>query len=72
MDLRGANELSFYGLFHKNDDREAVMEEIEKRRAPTVYQHSSADCSEDCKKRGVICCPVAAQLFFKTRIHKPY
>ena len=55
IEHRGTNELSFYGLYHKNDDREAVMEEIERRRAQTVYQHSSADCSDDCKKRGA--CP---------------
>ena len=59
MELTGTNELSFYGQYHKNDDREAVMEEIERRRAQTVYQHGSADCSDDCKKRGAIACPLA-------------
>lgn len=41
----------FYGLYHKNKDRETVMAEVERRTAQTVYKHSTAGCSEECKKR---------------------
>lgn len=53
IEVRGTGQLDFYGLFHKNEDREAVMEEIERRRSQSVYVHSSEDCSQDCKKRGM-------------------
>ena len=53
IEVRGTGQLDFYGLFHKNDDREAVMEEIERRRSQSVYVHRSEDCSQDCKKRGM-------------------
>ena len=53
IEVRGTGQLDFYGLFHKNDDREAVMEEIERRRSQSVYVHCSEDCSQDCKKRGM-------------------
>ena len=53
IEVRGTGQLDFCGLFHKNDDREAVMEEIERRRSQSVYVHSSEDCSQDCKKRGM-------------------
>ena len=49
MEVRRVEQLDFYGLFHKNKDREAVMEEIERRRSQSVYVHSSEDCSQDCK-----------------------
>lgn len=57
-ELRVAGQLDYYGLFHKNEDREIVMEEIERRRAESVYGHSPQDCSDDCKKRGMLffCC----------------
>ena len=36
----------------KNEDREKVMEEVDKIRAKAVYSHSSDDCSDACKARG--------------------
>ena len=37
-----------------NGDREAVMEEVDKCRAKSVYVHSPEDCSEACKARGTV------------------
>ena len=45
MDVSGVGQLDFYRLFCKNDDREVVMEEIER---------CSEDCSQECKKRGIL------------------
>ena len=50
-----ASQLDYYDLFHKNEDREVVMEEMERRRAQSVYGHSPQDCSDDCNKRGMLC-----------------
>ena len=36
----------------KNEDREKVMEEVDKVRAKGVYSHTSDDCSDACKARG--------------------
>ena len=49
MEVRRVGRLDFSELFHKNKDRETVMEEIERRRSQSVYVYSSEDCSQDCK-----------------------
>ena len=36
----------------KNDDREKVMEEVDRIRSKTIYQHPPDDCSEICKACG--------------------
>ena len=51
-ELRDLGKLDFFGLLKSDSDREKVMEEIDKLRAKTVYEHSSNDCSDACKKRG--------------------
>ena len=35
-----------------DSDHEKVLEEIDKLQSKTVYEHSSNDCSDHCKKRG--------------------
>ena len=39
-------------MMKKNEDREKVMEEVDKIRAKGVYSHSSDDCSDAYKARG--------------------
>ena len=51
-ELRELGKLDFFGLLKKNEDREKVMEEVDKVRAKSVYSHSPADCSDACKARG--------------------
>ena len=51
-ELRELERLDFFGLMKKNEDREKVMEEVEKIRAKGVYPHSSEDCSDACIARG--------------------
>ncbi|KAJ7361955.1 hypothetical protein OS493_014603 [Desmophyllum pertusum] len=51
-ELRELEKLDFFGLMKKNEDREKVMEKVDKVRAKSVYSHSPADCSDSCKARG--------------------
>lgn len=51
-ELRDLDRCDFFGLLKKNDDREKVMEEVDRIRSKTNYQHPSDDCSEICKARG--------------------
>ena len=51
-ELREIGNLDFFGLMHRNHDREKVMDEVEKLRVNTVYGHPSEDCSDACKARG--------------------
>lgn len=51
-ELREPGRLDFFGLMKKNEDREKVMEEVDKICAKGVYSHSSDDCSDACKARG--------------------
>ena len=51
-ELRELERLDFFGLMKRNEDREKVMEEVEKIRAKGVYHHSSEDCSDACIARG--------------------
>ena len=51
-ELRELGSLDFFGMMKKNEDREKVMEEVDKIRAKGVYRHSSDDCSDACKARG--------------------
>ena len=53
-ELRELGRLEFFGLMKKDDDREKVMEEIDKYRAKSVYRHLPKDCSDACKARGKI------------------
>ena len=39
-------------MMKKNENREKVMEEVDKIRAKGVYSHTSDDCSDACKARG--------------------
>ncbi|XP_020629007.1 uncharacterized protein LOC110066146 isoform X2 [Orbicella faveolata] len=52
LELRELGSLDFFGMMKKNEDREKVMEEVDKIRAKGVYSHSSDDCSDACKARG--------------------
>ena len=54
-ELREIEEPHFFGLLKKDDDREKVMEEIDKHRAKCLYNHSPDDCSDICKARGKKC-----------------
>ena len=47
----------------KNEDRERVMEEVDKTRTKSVYSHSAADCSDACRDRGE---EIALLSLFKT------
>jgi len=51
-ELRDLDRCDFFGLLKKNDDREKVMEEVDRIRSKTNYQHPSDDCSDICKARG--------------------
>lgn len=50
-ELRELGKLNFFGLMKTNEDREKVMDEVDKVRAKSVYSHSPADCSDACKAR---------------------
>lgn len=39
-------------MMKKNEDREKVMEEVDRIQAKGVYFHSSDDCPDACKARG--------------------
>ena len=52
VELRELGILDFFGMMKMNEDREKVMEEVDKIRAKGVYMHSSDDCSDACKARG--------------------
>jgi hypothetical protein len=51
-ELRELGQLDFFGKLKEDDDACKVMEEIDRNRAKTVYQHTSEDCSDLCKQRG--------------------
>ena len=51
-ELRELGILDFFGMKKSDKDREKVMEEIDRMRAKTVYEHSPEDCSDTCKERG--------------------
>ena len=51
-ELRELGYLDFFGLMKENDNREKVMEEVDKIRSKSVYTHSADDCSDACKARG--------------------
>ena len=53
-ELRELGQLDFFGLMKKDKDREKVMEKIDSCRAKSVYKHSSADCSDACRARGMM------------------
>ena len=52
--MRELGNLDFFGLMKKNEDREKVMEEVDKIRAKSIYSHPPDDCSDACKTRGEI------------------
>ena len=41
-------------FFKTKEDREEYMKLAEKIRQVSLYEHPLEDCSEDCKKRGVV------------------
>ena len=53
--MRELGNLDFFGLMKENDNREKVMEEVDKVRSKSVYTHSADDCSDACKTRGKDC-----------------
>ena len=53
-ELRELEKLDFFGKLKEDDDSYKVLEEIDKIRAKTVYQHTSDECSDICKERGKI------------------
>ena len=54
-ELRELGNLDFFGLMKENDNREKVMEEVDKVRGKSVYTHSADDCSDACKTQGKDC-----------------
>ena len=50
--LREIGVLEFFGKLKTDNDREDVMNEIDKIRAKSVYEHPPEDCSDVCKQRG--------------------
>ena len=51
-ELRDLGKLGFFGLQKSDSDHEKVLEEIDQLQSKTVYEYSSNDCSDACKKRG--------------------
>lgn len=51
-ELRETRTVNMYGMYHSDSDREVIMVHIDQLRAETNYDHSSEDCTEDCKARG--------------------
>ncbi|XP_046862761.1 uncharacterized protein LOC124456333 [Xenia sp. Carnegie-2017] len=51
-ELRELGQLDFFGLLKEDGDSSRVLEQIDKIRARSLYEHTSDDCSDTCKERG--------------------
>ncbi|XP_046864630.1 uncharacterized protein LOC124459152 [Xenia sp. Carnegie-2017] len=51
-ELRELGQLDFFGLLKEDGNSSSVLEQIDKIRARSLYEHTSDDCSDTCKERG--------------------